>query len=194
MTLLALATPSPLLLYAGQEYGETGIDAEGYSGYDGRTTIFDYWAIPSLGHRDPVDPTYQSYLRLMQWAQHPVILRGAFHSIQEQARQWGGFNAERTYGYLRLLDPAAQQTSDTIGIAVLGNFTADPQRYPLFFPISEERDDPQQLMRVTTHAYLAAPQEQLYAFQPWAPLTIELAPYSVRIVELQNANSSRISG
>lgn len=194
MTLLALATPSPLLLYAGQEYGERGVDAEGYSGTDGRTTIFDYWSIPALGHRDPADPIFQSYLRLMQWAQHPVILRGAFHSIQEQARRWGGFNAERTYGYLRLLDPAEQQTSDTIGIAVLSNFTADLQRYPLFLPVSKERDDPQQLMRVTTHTYLEAPQEQLYAFQPWAPLTIELAPYSVRIIELRNANSSRISG
>lgn len=194
MTLLALATPSPLLLYAGQEYGERGVDAEGYSGTDGRTTIFDYWSIPALGHRDPADPIFQSYLRLMQWAQHPVILRGAFHSIQEQARRWGGFNAERTYGYLRLLDPAEQQTRDTIGIAVLSNFTADRQRYPLFLPVSKERDDPQQLMRVTTHTYLEAPQEQLYAFQPWAPLTIELAPYSVRIIELRNANSSRISG
>ena len=194
MTLLALATPSPLLLYAGQEYGERGVDAEGYSGTDGRTTIFDYWSIPALGHRDPADPIFQSYLRLMQWAQHPVILRGAFHSIQEQARRWGGFNTERTYGYLRLLDPAEQQTRDTIGIAVLSNFTADRQRYPLFLPVSKERDDPQQLMRVTTHTYLEAPQEQLYAFQPWAPLTIELAPYSVRIIELRNANSSRISG
>ena len=194
MTLLALATPSPLLLYAGQEYGERGIDAEGYSGYDGRTTIFDYWSIPALGHRDPADPIYQSYHRLMQWVQHPVILRGAFHSIQEQARQWGGFNAERTYGYLRLLDPAEQEAGETVGIAVLSNFTADPQRYPLFLPVSEERGDSQRLMRVTTHSSLGAPQEQLYAFQPWAPLIVELPPYGVQVIELRKANSSRISG
>ena len=194
MTLLALATPSPLLLYAGQEYGERGVDAEGYSGYDGRTTIFDYWSIPALAHRDPADPTYQSYLRLMQWAQHPVILRGAFHTIQEQARQWGGFNAERTYGYLRLLDPAEQQTDETIGIAVLSNFKADRQRYPLFLPVSEESDAPQQLMFVSTHTYLEAPQEQLYAFQAWAPLIVELPPYGVQVIELRKANSSRISG
>jgi hypothetical protein len=28
--------------------GEPGNDAEGYSGYDGRTTIFDYWSIPTV--------------------------------------------------------------------------------------------------------------------------------------------------
>lgn len=185
MTLLALATSSPLLLYGGQEYGEQGVECEGYSGYDGRTTIFDYWSIPSLVARDLSNPIFQSYLRLMKWAQHPVVLRGAFLSIQEQARAWGGFNAERTYGYLRLLAPAEQQAGETIGIAVLSNFTADRQCYPLFLPSSEEQGELQRLLHVTLHTSDAAPRELLYAFQPWAPLIIELAPYSVQLVELR---------
>lgn len=185
MTLLALATSSPLLLYGGQEYGEQGVECEGYSGYDGRTTIFDYWSIPSLVARDFSNPIFQSYLRLMKWAQHSVVLRGAFHSIQEQARAWGGFNAERTYGYLRLLAPAEQQAGETIGIAVLSNFTADRQCYPLFLPSSEEQGELQRLLHVTLHTPDAAPRELLYAFQPWAPLIIELAPYSVQLVELR---------
>jgi hypothetical protein len=45
---LWLAGSGPLLLYAGQESGEAGGDAEGYSGADGRTTIFDYWSVPKL--------------------------------------------------------------------------------------------------------------------------------------------------
>ena len=77
---------------------------------------------------------------------------------------------------------------------MLSNFTADPQRYPLFLPVSKERGDTQQLMRVTTHSSLGAPQEQLYAFQPWAPLIVELPPYGVQVIELRKANSSRISG
>lgn len=185
MTLLALATSSPLLLYGGQEYGEQGVECEGYSGYDGRTTIFDYWSIPSLVARDFSNPIFQSYLRLMKWAQHSVVLRGAFHSIQEQARAWGGFNAERTYGYLRLLAPAGQQAGETIGIAVLSNFTANRQCYPLFLPSSEEQGELQRLLHVTLHTPDAAPRELLYAFQPWAPLIIELAPYSVQLVELR---------
>ena len=38
----------PMMIYAGQELGESATDAEGYSGKDGRTTIFDYWSIPTL--------------------------------------------------------------------------------------------------------------------------------------------------
>ena len=38
----------PFMLYAGQELGEKGMDKEGYSGVDGRTTIFDYWSVDTL--------------------------------------------------------------------------------------------------------------------------------------------------
>ncbi len=37
-----------MMVYAGQELGERGADAEGFSGMDGRTTIFDYWSVPTL--------------------------------------------------------------------------------------------------------------------------------------------------
>ena len=44
----ALLQQNPMMIYAGQEYGEPGMDKEGFSGHDGRTTIFDYWSVPSL--------------------------------------------------------------------------------------------------------------------------------------------------
>ena len=44
----ALMQQNPFMLYAGQEYGERGMDKEGFSGRDGRTTIFDYWAVDTL--------------------------------------------------------------------------------------------------------------------------------------------------
>ena len=40
-----LMQQNPFMLYAGQEWGERGMDAEGFSGLNGRTTIFDYWAL-----------------------------------------------------------------------------------------------------------------------------------------------------
>ena len=39
---------NPFMLYSGEEYGERGMDREGFSGNDGRTTIFDYWSIDTL--------------------------------------------------------------------------------------------------------------------------------------------------
>ena len=41
----ALMQQNPFMLYIGQEWGERGMDAEGFSGRDGRTTIFDYWSL-----------------------------------------------------------------------------------------------------------------------------------------------------
>lgn len=46
--LVSSLMPSPFMLYFGQELGERGMDAEGFSGQDGRTTIFDYWSVPTI--------------------------------------------------------------------------------------------------------------------------------------------------
>lgn len=48
MIVCALLNKCPFMLYAGQEFGERGMDAEGFSGVDGRTTIFDYWCVDTL--------------------------------------------------------------------------------------------------------------------------------------------------
>ncbi len=44
----ALLQQNPLMIYFGQEYGERGMDKEGFSGHDGRTTIFDYWCVNTV--------------------------------------------------------------------------------------------------------------------------------------------------
>lgn len=44
----AIFGKNPFMLYSGQEFGEKGMDKEGFSGVDGRTTIFDYWAPQTL--------------------------------------------------------------------------------------------------------------------------------------------------
>lgn len=48
LTVAATLGTGAMMIYAGQELGEKGADAEGFSGADGRTTIFDYWSIPTL--------------------------------------------------------------------------------------------------------------------------------------------------
>ena len=48
MVVCAWLNTSPVMVYAGQEMGERGMDEEGFSGCDGRTTIFDYWAPDTL--------------------------------------------------------------------------------------------------------------------------------------------------
>lgn len=43
-----LLNRAPFMLYMGEELGERGMDAEGFSGRDGRTSIFDWWSVGSL--------------------------------------------------------------------------------------------------------------------------------------------------
>ena len=44
-----LFTDAPFMLYFGQEVGEKGMNAEGFSGVDGRTSIFDWCKAPLEG-------------------------------------------------------------------------------------------------------------------------------------------------
>ena len=39
---------APFMIYFGEEVGERGMDEEGFSGCDGRTTIFDWWSVASV--------------------------------------------------------------------------------------------------------------------------------------------------
>lgn len=45
MILAATLNTGPLMVYFGQEIGEQATDSEGFSGHDGRTSIFDYWSV-----------------------------------------------------------------------------------------------------------------------------------------------------
>ena len=48
LTVAATMSTGPAMIYFGQELGEKAEDAEGFSGLDGRTTIFDYWSVPTV--------------------------------------------------------------------------------------------------------------------------------------------------
>ena len=48
MIVAATLTQAPVMIYFGQELGELGMDSEGFSGLDGRTTIFDYWGVKTV--------------------------------------------------------------------------------------------------------------------------------------------------
>ena len=39
---------APFMIYFGEEVGETGMEEEGFSGLNGRTTIFDWWSVASV--------------------------------------------------------------------------------------------------------------------------------------------------
>ena len=48
MIVTSCINTNPVMVYAGQELGEKGMDEEGFSGRNGRTSIFDYWSLSTL--------------------------------------------------------------------------------------------------------------------------------------------------
>jgi len=78
----ALLLPNPFMLYAGQEYGERGMDCEGFSGRDGRTSIFDYWT---------VDAIYKGYFAREQLTVEQKALARTYQKILRMANQERAF-------------------------------------------------------------------------------------------------------
>ncbi|OOQ56913.1 alpha-amylase family protein [Mucilaginibacter pedocola] len=48
MIVSATLADGPVMVYSGQEVGEPAAGAQGFSGDDGRSTIFDYWGMPEF--------------------------------------------------------------------------------------------------------------------------------------------------
>ena len=103
---------NPLMIYAGQELGERGVDAEGFSGRDGRTTIFDYWHVDTLDrlcHGDLLTCTpeqqalYAYYNNIVKLCNSEAALReGTFYDLQyANYVADNGYNADRQYAFLR---------------------------------------------------------------------------------------------
>lgn len=67
MATMALMGNNPLMVYAGQEIGEPGMDEEGFSGRDGRTTIFDYWSPAFQRKLTGQEPLTDEEKELQKW-------------------------------------------------------------------------------------------------------------------------------
>ena len=109
----SMMSTGPFMVYAGQELGEPGADCEGYSGDDGRTTIFDYWSIATLrrwlnrGHCDgPLTDSErrlrQVYSRIMNLCNsEKAISQGKFFDLMYVNYANPSFNPHRHYAFIR---------------------------------------------------------------------------------------------
>lgn len=105
-----LMNKNPFMLYAGQEFGERGMDKEGFSGLDGRTTIFDYWTVLSLYHgyinrrklTDGEKSLEKKYSMLLNLAnKEKAISDGLFFDLMYANQDGNLFNQSSLYAFLR---------------------------------------------------------------------------------------------
>ena len=105
---------NPMMIYAGQELGERGMDAEGFSGLDGRTTIFDYWSVESLrnwynhGKINSEALTSEQmrlrdfYIRLLHLCNaSPAIREGKFFDLMYVNPSSTAFNPDKQFAFMR---------------------------------------------------------------------------------------------
>ncbi len=137
--LAAFSSRSALMVYAGQELGEKAEGAEGFSGDDGRSSIFDYAAVPSLQtwlqevrqkalflqtEQRNIREEYRKILRLAD--ECPALYRGHFFDLQYVNPPSPKYDAHRVYSFLRHLDEER--------FLVIANFSGEEQNLNLIIP------------------------------------------------------------
>ncbi len=183
---------NPMMVYFGQELGERGMDAEGFSGRDGRTTIFDYWTVDTVrrwrdggkfGGRNLTEKEKDLrafYTRVLNLCNEEVALReGAFYDLMYVNPPSADFSPRRTYAFLR----RALHAKEVVLVAV--NFSTEDCEVAINLP---------------AHAFefmhlgkqLAAPCTDLLTgetlevdFTPEAPCLLTLPAYSGRVLKFK---------
>ncbi|MDR4987253.1 MAG: alpha-amylase family protein [Bacteroidales bacterium] len=113
MTVAATLHRGPAMIYFGQEFGEKAEGAAGFSGDDGRTSIFDYDHVPAFQRwynegscnteklSSNEKQCYAFYKKLLNLARHEVVSKGEFYDVM-----WANqdFQQSSLYAYLRWLN------------------------------------------------------------------------------------------
>lgn len=135
----ALMNVNPFMIYFGQEFGERGMDTEGYSGRDGRTTIFDYWSVDTVrrwrngGNYDGRALTAREtelswiYSAVMHIALNErAVTKGRFFDVTYANFDNPAYDTNRLYSFVRGIDNEY--------IFVLANFADHPADAEVVFP------------------------------------------------------------
>jgi glycosidase len=114
LLVLTMLNDCPFMVYAGQELGEPGMDEEGFSGRDGRTTIFDYWGVRTLqgwtntgkfdgggltGESVVIREYYRKVLNLIN--SEEVLAKGKMYDLQYLNLRNADYNPHKQFAWLR---------------------------------------------------------------------------------------------
>ncbi len=183
MIVSACMNTNPIMIYFGQELGERGMDTEGFSGKDGRTTIFDYWSINTIrqwrngGKFDGKMMTEESktlqafYRRLLNVCrEEKAIAEGKFFDLMYANLNGWRFNEHKQFAFMRQYEQEL--------LLIVANFDDSAVNIAINIP---------------THAfdYLRIPQNETYAaidLLTGKEETISLLPYKATDLSLQPMN------
>lgn len=144
MVVSTLWHTGPVMVYFGQEVGEPAEDESGFSGDDGRTTIFDYWGVPE--HQkwvnggqfdggqlsDEQQELRNFYQGLLNLAQEEAIRKGYFYDLHRHNQRFTEGYDDQVYAFLRF--------TENQRLLIVTNFDADHSRsFNLKIPVTAIR-------------------------------------------------------
>lgn len=139
MIVTACINVNPVMIYFGQELGERGMDEEGFSGKDGRTSIFDYWSVDTVrrwnnnGKWNEELLTEEEirlrkfYHKLIRLCNREKALReGLFYDLMYANYENPNFNSMKQYAFVR------GDYKDFL--LVIGNFSDEEEEVTVWIP------------------------------------------------------------
>lgn len=102
---------NPFMIYMGQTLGEKALEKAGYSGVDGRTTIYDYWSLGTLRrwltgssteYEHQLHSLYKKILDIA--ANETVVADGKFFDLMYVNPTNNNFDAGKQYAFIRKND------------------------------------------------------------------------------------------
>lgn len=112
--LTACMHQNPFMIYFGQEFGEEAKGASGFSGNDGRTSIFDYWQVPTIQewiYRAKLNIENLSVEKQILYSQYQEIIRfslskkamteGIFYDLMWINKDNPNFNSKVIFAFIR---------------------------------------------------------------------------------------------
>ena len=186
----ALMRDNPFMCYFGQEIGERGMDEEGFSGRDGRTTIFDYWCVKSIAAMRAKDGNWRKqqlhikeqelrdyYMKVMNLANdEDAIRRGGFYDLQYANYDNPTYSVHRQYAFFRNLDRDV--------ILVVANFEGVDKEIELNVP-KEAWDFVKVTSRRRHIENLLTGEWDFYYHDISVPMKIKLPAYGATILKIQ---------
>lgn len=128
----SMMSTGPMMIYYGQELGESGRDNEGFAGDNNRSTIMDYWSYdtmrrwlnkgrPSLKNLTAQEKWLrEQYRRVLTLCnERAEISEGKFFDLMYVNLQNPGFDPHRLYAFVRYTDKGA--------LLIVANFGGNEQ-------------------------------------------------------------------
>ena len=176
-----LMQTNPFMIYAGEEFGERGMDKEGFSGKDGRTTIFDYWCVDSIrrGFFDRKQMTAEAkqleglYKYVLNLANAEKALReGDFFDLMYMNQHI----ADKQYAFMR--------QADNENMLIIVNFAGEPVMCDIVIPQHAIDYFGIQKRDYEVHDLLSNERFQTGVYGEHA-IKIDIAPYAARIFKMK---------